>query len=331
MRVAILPAFFAAFYWLGLVAYGRQTYLSPWVGIFEVYTISCFFEYMIEILVPEAQSREEYMVSAQRLNRNRKRQKHVRGNYRWYKVARMFVYLGLFFHTIVTILEMTIAMTMCHTSDTYNSAYTLLEVLGIVFTFMALASLLRTYSRFSAEYEQFNVFSTFWIYKGIVLLYLLENLIIRIVVAAGAVQPTTYMSQADFDWGVQSFMVCCQSCIFSFGYLVSMSAWRYRQSTGVPNYAKLARSGQGPDYTQGKLLMDVFFPTEPFTGFAEAVRTFFSLFRGRKAYDYTAATGITHEQRAAAQIPGPVHPTDSDAHELLPKYTRLSDGGNDTA
>lgn len=236
----------------------------------------------------------------------------------------MFVYFGLFFHTIITVLEMIIARTLCHTSETYESAYTLLEILGIVFTFFALGALLRTYSRFSETYQKFNLLSTFWVFKGIVLLYMLESLIIRILVAARAVQPTTYMSQADFDWGVQSFMVCCQSCIFSFGYVVALSGWRYRHRANGPSYAKVAGSRHGPDFSKGRLLLDVFFPREPFTGFAESVRTFFSLFRGRKGFDYTGKTGATHLQRAAAQTEGhmPVPQTDSDSHELLPKYSR---------
>lgn len=83
MRVAILPAVFAGFYWLGIARYGRQSYLSPWVGIYEVYTITCFFEYEIEILVPEGQSRADVMVATPRLSRNKKRTKHMNGTYRW--------------------------------------------------------------------------------------------------------------------------------------------------------------------------------------------------------------------------------------------------------
>ena len=78
----------------------------------------------------------------------------------------MFVYFGLFLHTITTVLEMVIARTMCHTSDTYTFAYTLLEVLGIVFTFFALGALLRTYSRFSTVYQELHLFRTFWVFKG---------------------------------------------------------------------------------------------------------------------------------------------------------------------
>lgn len=240
------------------------------------------------------------------------------------------VYLGLFFHTIITILEMIIARTMCHTSGTYESVYNLLEILGIVFTFFALGALLRTYSRFSADYQKFHLFRTFWVFKGIVLLYMVETLIIRIVIAAGAVEPTTHMSQADFDWGVQSFIVCCQSCIFSFGYVKSLSGWRYRQHASGPSYVKIAGSNHVPEFTKGRLLLDILFPREPFTGFAEAVGTFFSLFRGRKAFDYTASTGITHEQRVVAQMDNPPPPLDSDSHELLPKYTR-GNGSSDMA
>lgn len=275
--------------------------------------------------MPEGQTREDYMVAAPRLSRNRKRQKHDAGTYRWYKLARMFVYLGLFLHTVVTVLEMIIARTMCHTSDTYESAYTLLEVLGILFTFMALISLLRTYSRFSETYQQFHLFRTFWVFKGIVLLYMVESLIIRIVVAAGSVQPTTYMSQADFDWAVQSFMVCCQSCIFSFGYVVSLSGWRYRRNAARPGYAKVSGARHAASFTKGRLLLDVLLPREPFTGFAEAVRTLFSLCRGRRAFDYTGKTGIDHRQRVAMHVDHSAQQPDGDSHELLPKYSRLDD------
>ena len=110
----------------------------------------------------------------------------------------MFVYQGLFLHTVTAILEMIIARSLCHTSEAYTSAYTLSEKLGIIFTFFALGALLRIYSRFSAEYQKRSLFRTFWVFKGIVLLYMIESLVIRIIVPAGAVDPTRYMSQADF-------------------------------------------------------------------------------------------------------------------------------------
>lgn len=253
----------------------------------------------------------------------------------------MFVYLGLFLHTIVTVLQMIVARTMCHTSDSYNSVNTLLELIGIVATIMALGSLLRFYDRFSKEYSKYNLFLTFSVYKGVVLLYMLETLIITIVEAQGAVETTAYMSQADFDWGVHSFMVCCQSCIFSFLYVTSLSGWIYRPKTPGPAYGPIGASGSrhGPEFTKGRLLLDVFFPREPFTGFAESMRTLFSLFRGRKRFDYTGKTGVTHEQRVAAhsvfarnhgvgQDTGYARPTDLDSHELLPKRSRGNDGDN---
>lgn len=240
----------------------------------------------------------------------------------------MFVYLGLFLHTVITILQMIVARALCHSSSQYSSVNSFLEILGVVATFMALGALLRFYSRFSKEYSKHNLFLTFSIYKGIVLLYMIETLIITIIEAAGAVEPTRYMTLADFEWGVQSFMVVGQSCLFSFMYATSLSGWIYRHNSPGPAYGPVGASGsrQASDFTKGRLLIDVFLPKEPFTGFGEAVMTFLGLFRGRKHFDYTGKTGISHYRRIAAQNSSASYaPTDPDSHELLPKQSRGSD------
>lgn len=241
----------------------------------------------------------------------------------------MFVYLGLLLHTVVTLLQMVVVRALCHSSSQYESIDRALELIGILATFMALGALLRFYSRFSKEYSKHNLFLTFSIYKGIVLLYMVETLIITIIEGAGAVEPTRYMTMADFNWGVQSFMVVGQSCIFSFMYVTSLSGLIYRNKSPGPAYGPIGASGSrhGPDFTKGRLLIDVFLPKEPFTGFWEAMRTFFGLFRGRKHFDYTGKTGITHYQRIAAQNSTAYAPTqgDQDSHELLPKPSRGSE------
>lgn len=260
------------------------------------YTISCFFEYMIEIVIPDGQTREDYFISTTRMSRFRRRQRHNSGTYRWYKVARMFIYFGLFFVFVTQVLELILAAKVCHTSETYESVHTLLEILSIFFISWALIALLMTYSQFQPVYSELHLLRTFWVYKGIVLLYMIETFAITIIEAAGAAPPTRYMSEADFVWGVHAFMVACQSCIFSFGYVAMLSGLRYRQRRG---YVQVSTSNKGPNFSVGRLLWAVAFPTEAFAGFWEALGTFFGLFRGRKGYDYTAGTGVGHEERVA--------------------------------
>ena len=254
---------------------------------------------MVEIIVPDGQTREEYFVATARVGGRRRQQKHDSGTYRWYRIAHMFIYFGLFFVFVTQVLELVIAGGLCHTSDTYENLHTVLELLSAIFIAFALVALLRTYSQFAPLFRKLNLLRTFWVYKGIVLLYMLETIIIAVVEAADAAQPTRYMSEADFTWGVHAFMVACQSCIFSFGYVAMLSGLRYRRRSRGPGYVPVAEEKQGADFSIVRLLLAILLPTEPFSGFWTGLKMFFGLFRGRKGFDYTAGTGVGHEERVA--------------------------------
>lgn len=132
--------------------------------------------------------------------------------------------------------------------------------------------------------------------KGFVFLYLIQSVVISIVKATGAAEPTEYMTKSDFEYGLFPFLLCVEGFVFSLFSLWALSALYYRPKR-LKAHAKILRTGSGPDAGVLKYLFTFLFPKELFVGFGLGVQTLFQLFLGRKRYDYTAGTGVGWKER----------------------------------
>ena len=130
--------------------------------------------------------------------------------------------------------------------------------------------------------------------KGFVFFYIWQSFIMTIIVAAGAVTPTEYMTMADFTYGIFGFMVCCEAFLFSVFSIWTVSGLTYRRSHRLN---EALRRPPGPDASVGKYLVAFFFPKDIFIGAWQAFHYFGRLVLGRKRFDYTGGTIVGWKER----------------------------------
>jgi hypothetical protein len=163
MRITLLPVMFTVFSWASIVVYGVGSYLDPIPKLYEVYVVACFHHLMVSVICPDTDHIKDFFIQAVRTNRSAKKTIHDNGSYRWYRVQSMFVHLCLFVVAILTIIEEILVYKECKADETNKAASAILTLITIVFTIMAVMSLLRVYLRFKTNYQGTKILRKFWV------------------------------------------------------------------------------------------------------------------------------------------------------------------------
>lgn len=295
MRIAFLPIFFAVFSWCSIDFYGINTFLDPIPKIYEVYCVVTFFEFMIQVLVPNEADRIRFFVTADRMDRRNKKRFHDRGSYRWYRVQRMLVYLSFTINFVITVLGEVLAGVLCQTAQAYRIWDIASEVITFMSTVIALMVLVRVYRRFRHDFQGTHLLRKFWTFKGLVWLILHQQLILEIIVFTKVVEPTEYMSEGDWLYGIPQFMTVCEAFIFAFVYISTLSGLGYRGHM----YEKMVQTQtrhKAVDGSAAKYILSFVIPTDIVAGAWESLHTLMLVLRGRGRFDYTGGTGASWKE-----------------------------------
>lgn len=163
MRMILLPSFFTVFSWSSIVVYGLGGYLDPIPKLYEIFVVACFHHLMVQVIHPNEETRTEFWIQTERMNRNAKKNLHDKGSYRWYRVQSMFVHVVLFVILALTIVEEVLVYKECETQEENRGATAAITLITAILTIMAVVSLLRIYLRFKVEYQGTKILRKFWV------------------------------------------------------------------------------------------------------------------------------------------------------------------------
>lgn len=318
MRIVLLPGVFAIFSWISVYDYSVDKYVVSIPKIYETYAVACFFQFMLHVLTntEDESKRYEFMAQAERRTIKKSKRIHDKGSLRWYKVRSMLVFQSPFITLLGVIATEIIAAKTCDDDDEGGPDIGKLIIEATLFLSVvnAIVSMANIYARFKfEEFKTAHIFRKFISFKGMITIFVHQQLVLTIINFTNAVEPTHYMSQADFDIGIPAFLILCECCIFSFIFFFSLSGLNYRQS---------AQTGDTPSKQHKKIpisayLLGFFLPTDIVVQTGRAMRTFIGLFKGKRRFDYTNGTGTPWSPRDQnAQKPG--SGDDSEESQFVP-------------
>lgn len=306
MRICLLPLLYAVLSYVSIYSYAVGGIVNPISKLYVAYCVTSYFNYMVEVIIPHHThaKREDFFIASERRRFFSQSVKHPHGSLRWWRFNAVICYLALFVNLICFITTEVIAKTWCKTTQTYANAILILNVITACFTILGLSALPRMWWRFRDDhYGETDVLRRFATFKPYVAVIVMQSFIFGIIDYTDAVEPTTYMSQADFMTGVPGFMICCWSFIFIWGFIYTLSGRSYRNAQYKDNE---------PVW---KYILYWAFPRDVFVGAWIATLYFLSLV-GRR-FDYTGGTGMGWVERQEAAVVGenPVVPPTEEKKE----------------
>ena len=346
MRIVVLPAIFCTFGFVSLIFYGSGTYLDDIPKTYESFTVAAFFNLMVYTITPDSVTRESYYVGLERLHHRRKAGRiHDKGSYRsvsnstsdtrmnvlihrisWYRVRSALVYQVPISSAVVCVLNGILYGTLCHTSKQYQTATTVLSVFNFLAQVLALTSIVDYYRRLRPSFRGTPIVRKFLVYKVMVWLIIHQQLILQIISIAKAVTTTSgttsYMSYADFKYGIPEFMLCCETLIFSCLFQWSFSAFDYRKALSSTDF-EISHTGHSPDASVGTYLLALFWPQDIFHEQWQAIKTLVGVRKGASKFDYTAGTGVGFPERFYGEKLSPIA---SDRSGLAPSTINGTEG-----
>lgn len=278
-------------------------YLDALPKIYESYSVACFYSFILYVIsgTEDEKAREQFFVGAERRNRRGKKNLHDKGSLRWYRVRSMLVYQAPFTALILTIALEIVTALMCPTQEKTIIIKLVIDLVTFFSLVTALVSKINVYVRFRKELAQAKVLRRFFSFKGMVWVFVHQELIMMIISAARVVKPTTYMSQADWLWGLPEFMIMCECAIFSILFLFTLSGFQYRRAAAatsdaesLTNDGKLAKPRSEPAW---KYVGSFFLPLDLLRAQVYGLKTFAQLFKGKGSFDYTGGSGVAYAQR----------------------------------
>lgn len=303
MRILPLPIIFAICSWSSIYEYRLNSYLIAIPKVCETYAIACFYQFMLQVLTntEDEHKREQFMVEAERQTRRKHHCIHDKGSLRWYKVRSMVVFQAPLITLLGVIAVEIIASVVCSTTRSAEISKFAIQILLFVSVISAMVSMANIYIRFKQdEYRRAKILRKFLTFKGMIWLFVHQQLILQITTFAKAVKPTYYMSEADFSIGLPAFMILCECAIFSFLFFYSLSGYAYRSSIQVVD-AESKGVKTSPDAPIGAYLAAFFVPSDIFVQTWRAMESFAGLSKGRQGFDYTGGTDIGWYQRVRDQ------------------------------
>lgn len=114
-----------------------------------------------------------------------------------------------------------------------------------------------------------------------------QMLIMTILTTADAVRGTSYMSMADFEYGILDFMLCCETFLFSIAQVFTLSGLQFRRLPPA-NKSGTTTDRRGADAGVLRYIASASVPVEYFRGVWLAVKFLVGAPLGRKRFDYTA-------------------------------------------
>lgn len=298
MRVVILPVIFAALSWASVYEYRLNTYLSVIPKVYESYAVACFFQFMLSVITKteNEHEREQFMADTERQTRLKHKQLHDKGSLRWYKVRSMVVFQSPLITLLGVIATEILVTVMCPTKKSGMEGKFGIQIVMFVSVISAIVSIANIYLRFKKEeLKQAKIARKFLSFKGLIWLFVHQQLIMEIISFARVVKPTYYMSSADFNIGVPAFMIMCECGIFSFLFFFFLSGWSYRPSAAQGNDIEMKNHKSATYAPLSAWILAFFFPADIFVQTWRAMKTFAGLFRG--SFDYTGGTGVAWNQR----------------------------------
>ncbi|KAF2654308.1 hypothetical protein K491DRAFT_475875 [Lophiostoma macrostomum CBS 122681] len=130
----------------------------------------------------------------------------------WYSVLQFIpISLLLWLVTVITVA----ASVYCAQSNSIHFAHIWVQVIKVIFTTIAVLSILRFYKMMKAKLHVHNVFLKLFAFKGIIGLNALQTFIISILVGHDVIKPSSSMSYDDLTTALPQLVLACEMPIFA--------------------------------------------------------------------------------------------------------------------
>lgn len=229
IRIIWTPAIFAFFSFFGVWHYNIAYYLAPLAQLYEAFALIAVFYLLIAYLAPSTfRGQLEYFATHPKDGVVTQVQ-----DLRWFQSTYYMVLQILPTRIIIVIISEIVEATHCHGTKSYHRAHTIVSVVQGFCTAICIIALLKFYLRFRAALHSADrtILARLGLFKLIVLLQLLQNIILNILSQHNALNPTTYLSYNDLNSGLNPLLTGLEAFVFAILFI-----WPYwprpQRSTG---------------------------------------------------------------------------------------------------
>ena len=208
----LTPAMFAIFNFLGVWSYRITDFVIPIAALYEAFAFVAILFMILAYTLPSSGKLDDQIAFFQQ---------HPRLGYRDFRRIywRMVQFLPV---TLICVIATEITMaTNCVGGRSWKRANLVIHIVEEISTVLAITGLFKGYNKLKLDMKkvQPGIFGQIFIFKVIVFLQLVQGLLISILRATGALNPTSTISYNDANLGLEPFMVCCEALIISLGML----------------------------------------------------------------------------------------------------------------